>query len=49
MLALHNAVPAMRNGDCNRALAGGVNIMLKPEYFMAIVSGGYLAADGPLG
>ncbi|MFB8281030.1 type I polyketide synthase [Nocardia colli] len=46
LVALHLAGQALDNGDCDVALAGGVNVMLQPETFVLMCKGGFLAADG---
>ena len=46
LVAVHLACQALRNGDCDLALAGGVNVMLKPEYTISMCKGRYLAPDG---
>ncbi len=45
MVALHQACRALQNGDCELAIVGGVNIMLRPEYMMLLGKGGFLAPD----
>lgn len=44
--AIHLACQSLQTGDCDLALAGGVNIMYRPEPFVALSKGGYLAPDG---
>ncbi|WP_194819700.1 type I polyketide synthase [Nocardia sp. XZ_19_385] len=46
LVALHLACSALDNGDCESALAGGVNLMLQPGTFISMCKGGFLAADG---
>ena len=46
LVAVHLACQALRNGDCKMAVAGGVNVMLGPELFMALSRARMLAADG---
>ncbi|WP_280500644.1 type I polyketide synthase [Nocardia farcinica] len=46
LVAFHLACQALDNGDCEVALAGGVNVMLQPETFVMMCKGGFLAADG---
>lgn len=46
LVAFHLACQAITNGDCDMALAGGVNLMLQPETFVSMCKGGFLAADG---
>jgi acyl transferase domain-containing protein/acyl carrier protein len=45
LVALHQACQALWTGQCNAALAGGVNVMLRPEMPIAMCKGGFLAAD----
>ncbi|WP_289045450.1 type I polyketide synthase [uncultured Olleya sp.] len=45
-VAIHLACKDLIHKDCNLALAGGVNVMLRPEYTIAMSKGGFLAADG---
>ncbi|WP_280346379.1 type I polyketide synthase [Nocardia neocaledoniensis] len=46
LVALHLACRAIENGDCELAIAGGVNVMTQPETFVSMCKGGFLAADG---
>ncbi|WP_067855432.1 type I polyketide synthase [Nocardia shimofusensis] len=46
LVAFHLACQALTNGDCEVALAGGVNVMLQPETFVLMCKGGFLAEDG---
>ncbi|MEC3919766.1 type I polyketide synthase [Nocardia sp. CDC160] len=46
LVAIDLACQALQRGDCEIALAGGVNIMLQPETFVMMCKGGFLAADG---
>ncbi|WP_109526998.1 type I polyketide synthase [Nocardia aurea] len=46
LVAFHLACQALDNGDCEVALAGGVNVMLQPETFVMMCKGGFLAEDG---
>ncbi|MGC8918894.1 beta-ketoacyl synthase N-terminal-like domain-containing protein [Streptomyces sp. PG2] len=36
----------MRRGECDTALAGGVNLMLTPGLSVAFAAGGMLSPDG---
>ena len=36
LVALHQAVSSLKNGDCDQAIAGGVNFMMAPEYYIAM-------------
>ena len=46
LVALHLASQAIWSGECNLAMAGGVNVMMRPEYPIAMCKGGFLAPDG---
>ena len=46
LVAFHLACQAISNGDCEMALVGGVNALLRPETFIMMCKGGFLAADG---
>lgn len=46
LVAVHQAVQSLRAGDCTMALAGGVNVLLSPEWFIVLSRANMLAADG---
>lgn len=46
LVAVHLACQALRSGDCRLALAGGVNLILSPETFIALSQARMLAPDG---
>ena len=46
LVAVHLATQALRNGDCRMALAGGANLILGPELFIALSHSRMLAPDG---
>jgi acyl transferase domain-containing protein/NADPH:quinone reductase-like Zn-dependent oxidoreductase/acyl carrier protein len=46
LVAFHQACQALWHGECSLALAGGVNVMLRPEGPIAGCKGGFLAPDG---
>ncbi|MGW3647540.1 SDR family NAD(P)-dependent oxidoreductase [Streptomyces sp. NPDC000878] len=46
LVAVHNAVQALRLGECQLAIAGGVNIVLLPEEGVVYSGAGMLASDG---
>ena len=46
LVAFHQACQAIRHGECSLALAGGVNIMHRPEIPISMCKGGFLSPDG---
>nr|WP_068272638.1 polyketide synthase Pks13 [Aldersonia kunmingensis] len=46
LVAVHQAVRALRNGDADLALAGGVNMLLAPAITLGFDSVGAVAPDG---
>jgi acyl transferase domain-containing protein len=46
LAAVHQACAAVRAGECELALAGGVSLLLAPEYTLHFAQAGMLAADG---
>ena len=46
LVAIHNASEALRRGDCDLALAGGVNLILSSDLWQSLAKAGMLAADG---
>ena len=46
LVSLHLAAQALRNSECDLALAGGVNLILTPELNIAFSRGRMMAADG---
>lgn len=46
LVAFHLACQALWNGEIDTALAGGVNVMVRPEYVIAMCKGHFLAPDG---
>ncbi|MEM7181271.1 MAG: SDR family NAD(P)-dependent oxidoreductase [Spirochaetota bacterium] len=46
LVSLHLAVQALRRGECDYALAGGVNLILLPDSYLALSQAGLLAPDG---
>lgn len=45
LVALHLACEALQRGDCSGALVGASNLLLSPEYFLALDNLGALSAD----
>ena len=46
LVALHLACRSLETGECDRALVGGVNLMLVPDVGVSYARAGNLAADG---
>ena len=46
LVSLHLAAQALRNGECDLALAGGVNLILTPDLNIAFSRGRMMSADG---
>jgi malonyl CoA-acyl carrier protein transacylase len=46
LVAVHQACQSLRNGDCDLALTGGVNLILSPITMFALSQADMLAADG---
>ena len=46
LVAVHLACRSLRSGECDMALAGGVNATLTPEAFVAFARWGMMAPDG---
>ncbi|MFN8072362.1 MAG: SDR family NAD(P)-dependent oxidoreductase [Mycobacterium sp.] len=46
LVAVHQAVQALHSGDCDMALAGGVNILLSPASMVAASRARMLSPDG---
>ena len=46
LTALHLAINAIYNGDCQMALVGGVNALLSPINYISFAKGGMLSPDG---
>lgn len=46
LLALENAFHAIRHGQCDAAIVGGVNLLLKPHTSVQFMKLGMLSPDG---
>jgi microcystin synthetase protein McyG len=46
LVALHLACGSLRHGECNLAIAAGVNLLLSPELSMTFSRAGMLSPDG---
>ncbi|WP_024834408.1 type I polyketide synthase [Ruminiclostridium josui] len=46
LVAFHFGCRSLQNKDCDVAVVGGVNIMLRPEYPIAMCKAGLLSPDG---
>jgi acyl transferase domain-containing protein/acyl carrier protein len=46
LVAVHFAVQALRRGECDAALAGGVNLLVDPQIFVSLSKAGMLSTDG---
>ncbi|MGV0838479.1 beta-ketoacyl synthase N-terminal-like domain-containing protein [Mycolicibacterium thermoresistibile] len=46
LVAVHQACRSLRDGECDLALAGGVNVMLTPGIALHFSMAGVMAADG---
>jgi acyl transferase domain-containing protein/acyl-CoA synthetase (AMP-forming)/AMP-acid ligase II len=45
IVAMHQAMQALRLGDCSEAIAGGVNVMMSPDVTVGFCRAGMLSAD----
>lgn len=46
LVAVHQACETLRRGECDAALAGGVNLILSPQLSSAFANAGMLSPDG---
>ncbi|KAI0368569.1 ketoacyl-synt-domain-containing protein [Pilatotrama ljubarskyi] len=46
IVAIHQACRALISGDCNAALAGGVNIITSPDMYLGLARGHFLSDTG---
>jgi polyketide synthase PksN len=46
LVAIHRAIQSIRDGECDTAIAGGVNVMVSPTLHISFSKGGMLSEDG---
>lgn len=46
LVAIHLACQAIKNGDCEMAIAGGVNVMIHPNKYFVLASGKFASTNG---
>ena len=46
LMAFHQAVISIMAGDCDAAVVGGVNLLVKPDSYLAMEASGMLSEDG---
>lgn len=46
LVAVHRAIEAIRSGDCDQAIAGGINVIASPNLYIALSKAGMLSEDG---
>ncbi len=46
LVAAHQACMSLRNGECDTAIAAGVNILLTPTIYLGMIQSGMLSPDG---
>jgi acyl transferase domain-containing protein/acyl-CoA synthetase (AMP-forming)/AMP-acid ligase II/acyl carrier protein/alpha/beta superfamily hydrolase len=46
LVAIHLALRSLQNGECDRAIAGGVNVILSPELTQTFTQAGMMSPDG---
>ncbi|KEO76200.1 MULTISPECIES: type I polyketide synthase [Paenibacillus] len=46
LVAIHRAVESLRSGECEVAIAGGVNVLASPNLYIALAKAGMLSEDG---
>ncbi|WP_432194923.1 SDR family NAD(P)-dependent oxidoreductase [Streptomyces sp. bgisy027] len=46
LVALHRALAALRAGECEAALVGGVNVVMTPTWYVSLSRGGMLSPGG---
>ena len=46
LIAIHRGVECIRSGRCDLAIAGGVNVILRPKFHISMRKAGMLSEDG---
>ncbi|MDH2328195.1 SDR family NAD(P)-dependent oxidoreductase [Cereibacter sp. SYSU M97828] len=46
LVAMHQGCQALRSGECDLVMVGGVNVIFRPETLIAMCKGGFLSRDG---
>lgn len=46
LVALHQGVRSLQNGECDCAIVGGANVIMSPEYYIAMSKGHFLSPNG---
>jgi polyketide synthase PksN len=46
LIAIHRAITAIANGDCEQAITGGINLVVNPETHVSFNKAGMLSPDG---
>ncbi|WP_136684464.1 type I polyketide synthase [Falsirhodobacter xinxiangensis] len=46
LVAMHQGCQALRHGECDLVMVGGVNVIFRPETLIAMCKGGFLSRDG---
>ena len=46
LIAIHRAVRSIRQGECDQAIAGGVNVILAPKHHVGFSKAGMLSQEG---
>ena len=47
LVAIHQGCKAIQLGECSRAIAGGVNVLINPYFYQNFKAGGFLSPKGP--
>ncbi len=46
LVSIHEACQSLKNTECDTAIAGGMELVYTPEYYIAETKGGFLSKDG---